>query len=306
MKHVCVVHNNVDERSSIGKLASWAVETALSAGLHVTVVARDLNPALRPEVDWRPLFVPPRAHAVQWAMARRTIVHAMRGVRPDVMHVYQPQVAALADTWHVEYLSRPAIEAGSLPGGTGPRPRLSRAQHLTVAQMEDWYLRRLGPRPTALFCSPSMEQHFARLYGLPQHHDILLNPAFREVPQAASSRTKARESLGLPRDAYVVGYLGGLDERKGYRELLNAMVQLPADTILLMAGPASAGFSDPALSHHRWEGPSWWPATRQEKWQALECLPARLRRFGIEEIAIWSGCRASSKKLLPHRSLEPS
>jgi glycosyltransferase involved in cell wall biosynthesis len=281
VKHVCVVHNNVDESSSIGKLASWAVETALSAGLHVTVVARDLDPALRPEVDWRPLFVPPRAHAVQWAVARRTIVHAMRGVRPDVMHVYQPQVAALADTWHVEYLSRPAIEAGGLPAGTDPRSRLARTQALTVARMEDWYLRRIGSRPTALFCSPSMEQHFARLYGLPEHHDILLNPAFTETPHLAPSQAEARQALDLPPDAYVVGYLGGVDERKGYRELLSAMVELPADTILLMAGPGSEGFSDPALG----------PRVRSlgmlsdmsEFWAAVDVLavPSRFEPFGM-------------------------
>ena len=98
------MHNNVDGASSIGKIAGWAVRTALSDGWRVTVVARDLDDELRPHVDWRPLYVPPRIHAVQWAAARPTIKRAMGGDSYDIVHVFQAQVAALADVYHVEYL----------------------------------------------------------------------------------------------------------------------------------------------------------------------------------------------------------
>jgi len=247
MKHVCVVHNNVDQATSIGKLASWAVTTALDADLHVTVVARDLDPGLQAEVRWRRLFVPPRLHAVQWAVARRTVLHALRGVDHDVLHVYQPQIAALADTWHVEFLSRVAVETGSLPSGVGPRARLARAQQIAVAHMEDRYLRDLGARPTVLFCSQLMERHFTRLYGTPAHREILLNPAFGRDQVSVPSRTSARRGFGLPDSASIVGYLGGLDERKGYPELISAIAGLPDRTVLLMAGPGSEGFSAPGL-----------------------------------------------------------
>jgi glycosyltransferase involved in cell wall biosynthesis len=243
MRHVCVVHNNVDQRTSIGKLASWAVATALDADLHVTVVARDLDSALQAEVCWRRLFVPPRLHAVQWAVARRTVLHALRGVDCDVLHVYQPQIAALADTWHVEFLSRVAIETGGLPLGTGLRPRLGRAQRIAVAQMEDRYLRDLGARPTVLFCSPLIERHFTRLYGTPVHRGILPNPAFVVDPVSHTSRRSARRRFGLPDGASVIGYLGGLDERKGYAELIRALSLLPDSTFLLLAGPGAEGFA---------------------------------------------------------------
>jgi glycosyltransferase involved in cell wall biosynthesis len=281
MKRVCVVHNNVDQATAIGKLASWAVTTALDAGLHVTVVARDLDPGLQEEVRWRRLFVPPRLHAVQWAVARQTVLNALRGVDHDVLHVYQPQIAALADTWHVEFLSRVAVETGSVPSGVGPRSRLARAQRIAVAHMEDRYLRALGARPTVLFCSPLIERHFTRLYGTPVHREILLNPAFARDPVLVPSRTSARRGFGLPAGASIVGYLGGLDERKGYPELISAMAALPDTTVLLMAGPGSEGFSAPGLGVR--VKPVGKLTDMAAFWAAVDILavPSRFEPFGM-------------------------
>jgi glycosyltransferase involved in cell wall biosynthesis len=244
---VCVVHNNVDQATSIGKLASWAVTTALAAGFDVTVVAHDLDAALQSDVSWRPLLVPPRVHALQWAVARQTILHALRGARFDVLHVFQPQIAGLADTWHVEFLSRVAIETGSLPLGSDTRTRIMRAQQLAVARMEDHYLRRIGERPTLLFCSPLIQRHFVRLYGPPAHGEVLLNPAFDPKLTTPMSREAARRAIGLPQRSFVVGFLGGVDERKGYRELISSFKKLPTETLLVMAGPSSDGFASQAL-----------------------------------------------------------
>lgn len=245
--HVAVVHNNVDQASSIGKLASWAVQTALEAGHRVTVVARDLDPALRSSVSWRHLYVPPRLHVVQWAAARKTVQLALRGVHHDVLHVYQAQLASIADTWHVAYLSRVAAETDSLRRGEAWRDRVARAQQLAVAAMEDRYLSRLSERGTkVLFCSEQVREHFLRLYGEPYRHALLYNPAF-VAPLRHADRQAARRRFGLPADAFVVGYLGGVDVRKGYQELVTAVAALRPDSHLLMAGPGSEGYGDPSL-----------------------------------------------------------
>ena len=240
---LAVVHNNVDQTTSIGKLASWSVRTALDAGMDVTVVARDLDESLRSSVDWRPLYVPPRIHALQWAVARKTIQRALRGCEVDLIHVYQPQVAALADTWHVEYLSRVAVEAGGAAPGNSPGERSHRLQQLAVARMEDFYLRRLGEHPTVLFCSELVERHFSRLYGRPPRSAVLHNPAPPLVDNAPALRTAARRRQGLPDDSFVVGFLGGIDHRKGYRTACAAAAGIPG-AFLAMAGPSSEGYVD--------------------------------------------------------------
>ncbi|MCW2616781.1 MAG: glycosyl transferase group 1 [Frankiales bacterium] len=244
--HLAVVHNNVDQRSSIGKLASWAVQTALEADHRVTVVARDLEPELGEAVDWRPLYVPPKLHVVQWAAARKTVLRSLRGLRPDVLHVYQPQLASLASTWHVSYLSRVGAETDSLHRGRSVRDRIIRAQQLAVVRMEDHYLQRLSSRPTVLFCSEQMHEHFDRIYGRPPRSAILYDPAFPQEPRT-TSRADARRRLGLPAGARVVGFLGGADERKGYRELLGAVAALGPETFLLAAGPRSDTMADAEL-----------------------------------------------------------
>lgn len=248
MTSITIVHNNVDQASSIGKLASWAVETALNEAWHVTVVARDLDPEFRQHVEWRLLYVPPRLHALQWSVARPTVLRAMRGVRSDVLHVYQPQLAAIADTWHVEYLSRVAMETQVSEPTKGVRWRLARLQQTAVAKMEDRYLKDIGERPTALFCSEQMRDHFTRLYGAPHYAEILHNPAFPAPLSRHRQPELSRASLGLATDAFVVGFLGGVDSRKGYEDAIAAVAGLPGG-ILLMAGPGSAGYGSAQLGH---------------------------------------------------------
>jgi glycosyltransferase involved in cell wall biosynthesis len=241
---LAVVHNNVDQGSSIGKLASWAVRTALAAGIEVTVVARDLEESLHHLVEWRRLYVPPRIHAVQWAAARPTISRALRGSEVDLVHVFQPQVAALADTWHVQFLSQVALEMQPPRVAQGMREHMRHWQHHAVAAMEGTYLRRLGPRPTVLFCSELVEREFIRLYGKPRRTAVLYNPAPPIPPSPAAGA--ARRRLDLPVDVPLVGFLGGLDERKGYATVSAAVARMPT-AHLLMGGPRSDGFVDNAL-----------------------------------------------------------
>lgn len=238
---LCVVFNNIDDRSSIGRLAKWAVETALDASWRVLVVARDVEPELRSSVTWRHLSVPPRVHLVQWAAAEMTVRAALRDCAWDVMHVYQPQLLALASTWHVEYLSRVAIDHGSLEAGPGLSVRLRRSQHRAVARLEDRYIQRHRDEPAILFCSALLRDEFIARYGIAASADVLPNPTLDSVGPPSALPPRMRHGTKA-----VLGYLGGIDPRKGYLELLDAVASLP-DVALLMAGPGCRGFSDPRL-----------------------------------------------------------
>ncbi len=244
---LCVVHNNVDDRSAIGRIARWAARTGLEAGWRVSVVARDLDPALHGEVEWLRLYVPPRLHLVQWLAARSTIRRALRGRRFDVVQVYQPQVAALADVWHCQYLSREAWATGSVPRGGDARAVVQRTELRGVLAAEDAYLRRLGAGTLVAFCSHELRRAYHRHYGAPPREAVLPNPGPAPVTVTAAERDAARQAL-VPHAGrrLVVGYLGGVDDRKGYRELCDA-VAADDRLVLMFAGPRSERFTDRRL-----------------------------------------------------------
>ncbi len=238
-----VVHNNIDQRSAIGKLAMWATEVALEANYTVIAVARDLDPTLHADVQHLPLHVPRAVFAYQWARALSTVKSALGSVPYELLHTYQAQLTEIADTWHVQFLTRAAEETGSLPKGRDIRSKWRRSQILTVAAMEDRYLRRLTESVTVLFPSYLMRNEFTRLYGQPLRHQMLPNPAPDITPVSAEERSMARQELIGGFDGVVVGYLGGLDDRKGWRQLVDGIANAPS-AFLLFGGTGSEIFRD--------------------------------------------------------------
>lgn len=236
---LAVVHNNIDDASSIGAIAAWAVRSGLERGWDVTTVCRDLDPDLAGDVRQRALYVPPRLHLVQWSVARATVRRALGGWRPDALLVYQAQIAALADVWHVEYLSRPAREAGT-PRAPGWRGAVSDAQAAGVAALEDRYIRSLGERPMVLFCSEGLQRDFIARYGSRTRSGVLHNPALHTVAATADAGLRAR--LVGDHSGPVLGFLGGTDPRKGLDLLLPAVAADPS-LFLVLAGPGRR--SDP-------------------------------------------------------------
>lgn len=271
--HVAIVHNNIDGNSAIGKLARWAVQVGLEANWRVTAVARDLDPDLAAEVDWRPLYVPPRLHAVQWSVAEPTVRRALRGSAAGVLHVYQPQLTGFADTWHVSYLSRSAIEHRALGEEPGSRARIARAQARAVARMEDGYLRRTGSGAQVLWCSEFIRDEYIRLYGVPARGDVLYDPALDATTVAPAPRP-------VPVDEPVVGFLGGLDPRKGCQELIPAVAAIPGAR-LIIAGPQSAEFTDDRLGRRLTS--LGWVSDLSDFWAQIDVLamPSRFEPFGM-------------------------
>jgi glycosyltransferase involved in cell wall biosynthesis len=246
VRRLVVVHNNIDQNSAIGKLASWATRVALESDYTVIAVARDLDPVLEREVQHLPLHVPRAVFAYQWARALGTVRGALASASYDILHTYQPQLTGMADTWHAQFLTRVAEEAGSFPRGDDALARWRRSQLRMVALMEDRYLRRLTERVNVLFPSQLMRDEFTRLYGRPLRHELLPNPAPEIEPVSDEERSRARQDLVGRFDGTVVGYLGGLDDRKGWRQLADG-VALAEDAFLLFGGSGSKEFRDERL-----------------------------------------------------------
>ena len=238
-----VVHNNIDQRSAIGKLALWATKVALEAGYRVVAVAKDIDASLKADVEYVPLHVPRAVFAYQWARARSTVKAALADVSYDILHTYQAQLIGVADTWHVCFLTRSAEQTGSFPQGRDLLSQWRNSQLRAVAAMEDRYLRQVTSNVKVLFPRQLMLDEFTRLYGEPPRHEILPNPVGASIEVTEDERRQARRDFVGPFDGIVVGYLGGMDDRKGWRELTDAIAGT-TNTFLLFGGTGSQTFRD--------------------------------------------------------------
>ena len=230
----CIVFNNVNEASSIGALALWSARTALEAGWRVSVVARDIDPALRGHVEWLPLHVPRRFHAYQWYRALPTVRKAMGGRRWDVVHTQQPQLAPIADILHLHYLVQAARELTPPPVSSTFRQTAGRLQARLTERGESSRLRHLPEHLQLVPVSDFLREQFVRLYGEPSRCTVLPSPAPPQVHLSAAERARAREGLVGRRKGLVVGFLGGADPRKGGAALLDALAG--TDMVALVGG----------------------------------------------------------------------
>lgn len=248
--HLCMIHEAIGSQNAIAKVSAWGVRQALAAGWRVTVVAKFLDESLRGEVEWLRLTVPPRGFFVQWTTARRFITSALGGRTFDVVHAHQPQVASLSDVFQCHFLTRVAFERNCLETRPGLRPALVRVQERGVLHAEDYYYRRWNPRTRMLFCSELIGREFARLYGALPRSEVLMNSCPPPSIPDAARRQAARAALLSGAELSgkrVVGFLGGLQERKGVRRILDAVAAEP-DLFLLLGGSFCEGFADPRLA----------------------------------------------------------
>ncbi|RYX82261.1 glycosyltransferase [bacterium] len=250
---LCMVYDAIATGyGSIPQLAMAQVKRALSAGWKVSCVCQHLDESLKSEVEHLPLHVPSHVFTYQWLSARRNIRAALGDRKFDVLHVHQPQVAALADVMQCHFLTRAAFESGGLAPGQGLRGKYNGLQLRVVMQAEDRYLRGVGTGANAtdntnmVFCSHLLKDEFVRLYGEPTRPHVIVNPSPAANLPTDAERQQARQKWVGETNKLVVGYLGGVDERKGYKPLLRAVEAAP-ELFLLMGGEHTEGFEAPQL-----------------------------------------------------------
>jgi len=244
---LCLIHEAISNDSAIAKVALLHARTALDAGWKVSVVAQRLDESLRERVEWLKLHVPRRSFFYKWVTAGHFIRKALGERRFDVIHSHQPQAAALADVFHCHFLTRVAYERKCLEMRSGLRPKMIRLQQQGVLYAEDRCYRRWNPATHMIFCSDLLRTEFSRLYGPPPSQEVMVNACppvkFPSAEQRAAAR---RHWVGEDFKGLVLGYLGGLQERKGFKRILSALAG-KSDVFLLMGGQFTQGFSDPAL-----------------------------------------------------------
>lgn len=241
---LCLIHEGIGPDNAIAKIAMSQVRFALDAGWKVTVVAKLLDESLRDEVEWLKLYVPNRLFFVQWVTARRFIKRALGARTFDVIHSHQPQVASLSDIFQCHFLTRVAHERGCLESRRGLGPLAVRLQQEGVMRAEDWYFRHWNPQTWMVYNSELTQREFRRLYGRPPNEEVLLCPSPGFDPVSPEERQAARTELAGNPPGLVLGFLGGLDERKGYRRVLKGLRDAH-DVFLLMGGIYSDGFVHP-------------------------------------------------------------
>ena len=245
---LCHIFEAIGPYSAIGKVAMGDVRIALDAGFQVTVVAKHLDESLHDRVEWLKLYVPPRGFFIQWTTARAFIRHAIKGRTFDLVHGHQPQIASLCDVFQCHFLTRAAYERNCLEERTTLRARFVRLQQQGVLHAEDHYYRRWNPATHMLYNSDLTKTEFHHLYQKPPREEVLVCD-FPPLNFATTDdrRTARRQFIGHDEKRLVVGYLGGLQERKGYKRLLDAVAADP-NLFLLMGGSYTDGFSDPRLA----------------------------------------------------------
>jgi glycosyltransferase involved in cell wall biosynthesis len=244
---LCMIFESVTNQSAIAKIALASVRAALAGGWQVTVAAIELDPSIRDDVKWLKFGTLPRGFAAKWMTARHFIRAALGNRRFDVVHAYQPQVSDLSDVFHCQFLTRVAYERRCLSQGTGLASLARRVQQRAVMLAEDVCYRRWNPRTRMLFCSELLRKEFVRLYGRPPRESFLSNPCPPHAPPTPDERATARRRwLGRDSDELVVGYLGGVHERKGYRRLV-AGLGSDRGVRLLAGGEHTRGLEEPTM-----------------------------------------------------------
>jgi glycosyltransferase involved in cell wall biosynthesis len=243
-----MIHEAIGNQSAIAKVAMAGVKTALDVGWRVTVVAKLLDPSLQGDVEWLKMYCPPRGFALQWLTARMFINRALGDRTFDVIHGHQPQIASLCDVFQCHFLTRVAYERKCLEERRTLRARAVRLQQQAVMYAEDFYYRNWNRQTTMLFDSALTQEDFHRLYGKPPREEVLLYecPPL-DLASDAERRAARAKWVGVDERRFVIGYLGGLQERKGYRRIENA-VRKDDSLFFLMGGQFCDGYVADGLS----------------------------------------------------------
>jgi len=245
---LCMIFEGIGPYSAIGRVAMQGVTLALDAGWKVTVVTKRLDESLVPRVEWLKMHVPPKFFYYQWITARKFIRQALGNRTFDVIHAHQPQVADLSDIFQCHFLTRAAYERKSLTRIRNLRSAFIRIQEQGVLHAEDNFYRTWNPNTRMMYDSGLTRDDFHRLYGKLKSENVMVY-AFPKlhIPNEQERAAAKAKLVGTEHKGPVLGFLGGLHERKGYRALINGL-EGDNSVFLLMGGQYSAGFQAPTLA----------------------------------------------------------
>ncbi len=247
----CMLSEAIGSCNAIAKVAQAGVMVALNAGYKVTVIANRLDESLIDKVEWIPLYVPSRGFYVKWVSAEYFMKRALGNRKFDIVHSHQPQAAHISDVFQCHFLTRISRAKGCFTEINSVKSAAKRLQEEGVLRAEDRYYGSWNQSTRMLYVSSMIKQQFEANYPAPQHAAVLSNAVPPLKPVSATDKREARKALlGDLADfpGPVLGYIGGCNPRKGYRELIASLEASADNILLLMGGPRSNGFDVPALS----------------------------------------------------------
>lgn len=239
MPTVALVHDNFAGPTGMGIVLNGHAHFILDAGWELLVVGDNVPADLRAAAARvlparKPRGLPALPEHLEWCRRARA---ALRQIRADIVHVHSPFLASLADLQTSHFVSQAAFNRGGGQPANGIEAILRRAQAWVTRQADDWLYRRERPRCYLSFVSEFLRDEFRRLYGEPRGGWVFHPPAPAWCPPTPGERKRARATLQVPDGRLVVGYLGGVDPRKGFEEVL--ALQSEPDLHVLFAGPGS-------------------------------------------------------------------
>ena len=234
------VAHEVHRRGGMERAAA-EVLSRLAGRLSVTVISRVCDLGDVP-VRWMPITVPTRPAVLRtWAFARSARAAERRAACTITNSIGAAAIDAdviTAQFCHAAFTAR----FGGLRGGVGARAVYQRlAQSRFVAEERRAYRSRRLRQVIAV--SHGTARELREFYGVAEERITVIpngvdRAQFRPAADAAAKRA-LRERLGLPRDAFLVLFVGGDWARKGVRDAITAVAGL-ADAQLVVLGRGDA------------------------------------------------------------------
>jgi glycosyltransferase involved in cell wall biosynthesis len=236
---VALLHDSFAGPTGMGVVVNSHAHFILDAGWELCIVGDNIPDDLWAAATQVVRVRNPRWHSnlfeqLEWCRRARAALSQMRA---DIVHVHSPFLAKDADLQTSHMIAQAAFARGSRETAKGLEGTLRRVQAWATRQADELLYRRAQSGTYLSFVSDFLLDEFRRHYGEPRGGWIFHPPAPRWQPPAAWERACARAALGVPDGRLAVGYLGGVDSRKGFDDVL--ALQSEPDLEVLFAGPQS-------------------------------------------------------------------
>lgn len=236
---VALVHDNFAGPTGMGLVLGSHARFILEANWKLCIlgdnVPDDLRAgAVRVVSVCNPPGLPKLLEHYAWCRRGRL---ALRSVAASIIHVHSPWLADSADLQTSHFVSQAAFARDIREPAHGIEGALRRFQAGATRRADDRLYRRARSTTHLSFVSEFLRDEFRRHYGEPRGGWIFRPPAPGWGPPNARERARARAALGVPERRIAVGYLGGIDPRKGFEHVL--AMQSDPHLHVLFAGPGS-------------------------------------------------------------------